>query len=166
VRVLALATALALPGCFGGCEPGTPEPEPVCLDARAPPPDGEEVAQVGVVVDGALVPLDEVGPLPLERGPQGGQHFYVDIDRYARTDPRWSHALTLLDPEGRTIGEASAFAEGCAPGWVRTERVAFPVRSSTVTGGTVRMRSSALDEGYAPIRSLPELLTSVELSGS
>ncbi len=163
MRALALATALALPGCFGGCEPGIPEPEPVCLDARPPPPDGQEVAAVGVVIDGDLVPLDEVGPLPLAYGPQGGQHFYVAIDRYARTDPRWSHALTLTTPEGWVLGSAVTIDEGCAPGWTRSPGV-IPVDSRTVTRGILRLVSSALDEANQPLRSLPAVEARVELA--
>jgi hypothetical protein len=149
-RLLAL-TLLALPAC-GGCEGDDPSVE--CLTALPPPAGGAETVRVGVLEAGALVPLDEAGPQPLHRGAQGGQHFYVTLERYALTDPLWQHELTVTDDAGAVVGSGAAFEEGCAPGWVRDEGVSVPVRTPTVAGGRVRVVSSALDADYTPLRSI------------
>jgi hypothetical protein len=158
MRPFVVALLLALPGCFGGgCGPDDPDPsdpESSCLISRPAPPDGKERVELGVVVGEALVPLAEAGPLPVERGPQGGQHFFVSLERYATSEPRWRHTLTLTSTGGLEQGATSHTEQGCAPGWTRVSNILVFLGYGLVEDGRLRVASSALDDQDFDLRTL------------
>jgi hypothetical protein len=158
MRALLLTLLLALPGCFGGgCGPDDPnpsDPESTCLTSRPAPPDGKERVELGVVVGEALVPLAGSSPLLVERGPQGGQHFFVSLERYAATDLRWRHVLTLTSTGGEEQGGTAHTEQGCAPGWTRVSNILVFLGYGAVEDGRLRVASSALDDQGLELRTL------------
>lgn len=165
---LLLLLPLSIGACGGACGPrfpSPPEPSAACL-SDAPPAGGEEAVIVGRGQGASFTPLMEGEELLLERGAQGGQHFFLTLRLFAKADRVWFHDARFLDARREELGYSGSNQRACAGEW--TEITTFPVfvhaYTSTTMRGLLELHSSAIDERGEPKRTVSAQLELVARS--
>lgn len=85
----------------------------------------------------------------MEQGPQGGQHVFVSVRLYARSNDKWLHELFLTGPGGEELGRSSFKVPVCSPAWNMWSPIMVFAHTPTVTGGLLSIRSSPVDDARA-----------------
>ena len=135
-RAVLVAMALSLPACSEN-DDGGPK---TCPDV---PCDAGEALTVGKLESGALVPLVDGQELPMERGPQGGQHFYVDLMLQTSEPARWDVAFTLTDEAtNELIGQSTERVRSCPCQTLARDMLVF-MASSDAAIGTLRANATS-----------------------
>src|SRR5262245_46935152 len=116
--ILAGQASCSIASCAPGGGDALPEPETQCSEG-VPPANGDEIAIIGKSSENLeFVPLVPNEHLEIHHGPQGGQHVFVSIRFFAKTEGVWSHYLEFIDAEdGMIAGSGSAIVAACASGW-------------------------------------------------
>jgi hypothetical protein len=118
--VCAVATALSLlSGCFLFQQSSPSEPSTDCVevgDGVAAPPDAKKpFLWIGTnAEDGSYRTIAEGEKLPMQFGPQGGQHVWGAARVYAPKDGGWTLTFSMKTADGNEVGAFSTFVDGCA----------------------------------------------------
>lgn len=146
MRLPKLRTSVALTALLGLCSMGTfciwpdpdgnngpPDPSTACADGE--PPAAGAAGLFFSDPKGGATPLAEDAALPIEYGPQGGQHVMVAIRHHTRGDGVWAYRLAFepdaadpAAPEPDPAAPRRPVLEGsntvpvnaCASGWTET----------------------------------------------
>lgn len=145
MRLPKLRTSVALTALLGLCSMGTfciwpdpgnngpPDPSTACADGE--PPAAGAAGLFFSDPRGGAAPLAEDAALPIEYGPQGGQHVMVAIRHHTRGGGVWAYRLAFepetadpAAPEPDPAAPRRPVLEGsntvpvnaCASGWTET----------------------------------------------
>ncbi len=146
--------ALASLGARGGCGPsgGTPvAPQTdTCAASTPPPADGKATVVLGRDVTGPFQALLDGDALPLNHGPQGGQHIYVTVRLYAPSAGSWKYALAMKETSGVSAGSATVALGACA-GWNTSEKVRVILDTSAAHAGPLSIVASPVSDPTATL---------------
>ncbi len=148
-QIALAAFALASLGARGGCGPGGGAPVApqmdTCAASTPPPADGKATVLLGRDVTGAFQPLVDGDAMPLNLGPQGGQHVYVTVRLYTPTAGSWKYALTMKETNGALAGSATVAVSACA-GWNTSQKVRVFINVASAHSGPLSIAASPVSD--------------------
>lgn len=123
-----LAVALLAAACS--------EPKPAPAACPEVPCDGAaDTLLVGRLEGGELVPFGDGTSVTLEFGPQGGQHFRVDLLLRSSRPGRWDYSLSFVeDAGGQQAAQTLVPVRGCPCETLTRDVFVFMHSPDAVTG--------------------------------
>lgn len=136
--------AYASLGARGGCGPAGPSgpsQTDTCAAGTPPPADGAATVQLGRDVTGPFQPMVDGDALPLNFGPQGGQHVYVTVHLFAPAAGSWRAAMKFVDEASTIAGDTTIAIDACA-GWNTSQKVRVFMNTSSPHTGALSIVAS------------------------
>jgi hypothetical protein len=90
--------------------------------------------------------LDTGTIIPMEMGPQGGQHITIAVQLFPTSGDKWTHSFTLTSPTGEELGSSAFNAKACTNLWNEWDRVRVFINETTTEGGQLTLTSSPIGE--------------------
>ena len=148
--------AAALPLALTACSPAQRGDDPLpqtqkCATTPEVPTEGLALL-VGYGNSSAFKPLVAGAELPLQHGPQGGTHVYIDVLFHAETAGPWKIVPHLARPSGSQESDA-AVVTACA-GWNRVQNVRL-VLSAGGGEGELDVTAAPIDGKTDALKSAP-----------